>query len=481
MSNSNFNNYANLNGLSGLTGLKGLGGYGAASSGHGGITSPSATVLAKVDKTLQGQSGAVTKLNTGITRDQAKLSGLGQLQGALAAFQSVADRLGGAGLSTNVTTTAKQVATATAGNGAQAGQHTVDVKQLAQSQQLTSGAFSSASGKIGTGAPAVVKIEFGTAGEGGFTAGKQGSKALTIDSSNNTLEGIAAAFKAAGIDASVVKSGSGAALSIQSASGAAGSLRISVSGDAAIKDLLGTGATAAGTGSKQGLKQTAAAQDAIALVDGKEFKSATNTLEGAIKGVSLGLTGAGKADVAVTQDSSQITRNVSTLVSAYNDLSNKLTALGKSELKSDPALAQASRDVGGLLRNGGATASALAQAGVTVDGDGKLKLDEKQLSQAIAADPEAVSRLFTNQGKGLADQLDAKIDGLTAKDGVIGKETGQVSKDLATLNTKKTELAKALTAQANALVQLYTAQEQAASGDALPGYSGPRSLFDFLA
>jgi flagellar hook-associated protein 2 len=103
----------------------------------------------------------------------------------------------------------------------------------------------------------------------------------------------------------------------------------------------------------------------------------------------------------------------------------------------------------------------------------------------VAADPEAVAKLFTNEGRGIADQLDSKITALTGSSGVIRREVNQVGKEVASLNSKKTQLAQALTVQAQALAQLYTQQEQQggdSGGPGLPGYTGgARSLFDFFA
>jgi len=42
-------------------------------------------------------------------------------------------------------------------------------------------------------------------------------------------------------------------------------------------------------------------------------------------------------------------------------------------LKSDPALAQAGRDLAGLLRNGAVPVSDLARAGVTLNASGRLQ------------------------------------------------------------------------------------------------------------
>jgi flagellar hook-associated protein 2 len=459
--------------MANTTNVGNYGNYGSASS-----SAPSASVLAKVERTLAGQTGNISKLNGSLALDQTKLSGLGQLQSALIGFQSIAERLAGSGLSTSASYSTKGILSVTAGGTAKPGTYSVDVKQLAQSQVLNSAAQKASDAKIGTGAKATIKIDFGTVDGGSFTAGKDAAKSITIDSSNNTLDGIASAFKAAGIDASVVKSGSGYVLAIKGESGAAGSMRISVSGDAAVKDLLSYNPAASG-----GLTQTQAAQDARATVDGKAVSGATNTFKDAIPGTSLDLTAVGKTDVTVAQDSSQIAQNVTNFVNAYNELNNQLTALQKGGLKQDQALGQVSRELNTLVAGaGGVSKSALAAAGVTADSSGKLVLDDKKLKSAIAADPAAVSQLFTNNGKGLADQFDARIDTLTSKNSTIQKETVSINKDIATLTAKKADLAKTLTSQANALVALYTQQEQsAANGGALPGYNGPRSLFDILA
>ena len=446
-----------------------------------GSGTPSASVLAKVERTLASQTGGVAKLNDNLARSQTRLSGLGQLQSALTGFQSVAERLAGSGLNTSASSSGKGILNVTAGGSAKAGTHAVDVKQLAQGQVLGSDVQKTASTKIGTGFNATIKVEFGTAGDGTFTAGKTASKSITIGSQNNTLDGIASAFKAAGIDATVVKSGAGFALSIKGENGEANSLRISVSGDAAVKDLLAYNPASSNSPTAKGLTQAAAAQDAVAVIDGEEVKSASNTLKDTIKGLDLTLAGAGKTDVTVSQDSGQIAQNVTNFVNAYNDLNSKLTALQKGPLKSDQALGQVSRELNALVQGtGGVSKTALAAAGVTIDSGGKLVLDDKKLKSAIAADAGAVASLFTNEGKGLADQFDAKIDALTGKTGAIQKETQAVSKDLTALTSKKADLAKALTTQANALVAFYTQQEQAAASDALPGYTGPRSLFDIL-
>lgn len=441
-------------------------------------TTASAAVYARVERQLATQSKGVDKLNAALTRDQTKLSALGLLQSALARFQNVAQNMSGAGLATTASSSAKNVLTALTGAKAVAGTYAVEVRQLAQAQTLGSAARSSDTAAIGTGATATVKIEFGSADGNGFHAGDgKTSTTLTIKSGNNSLQGIAAAFREAGIDAEVVKRDSGYALALKGQSGAANSMRISVSGDAAVKDLLAYTPASAGA-----MQQVTAARDAQLTVDGKAFSSAGNSIGTAIAGTTLTLGATGSSSVVVAQDASQIGANVATLVSAYNSLNTQLQTLQKGELKADPALSQASRQLHQVITGGsnGVPVSVLAGVGVAFDKNGNLQVDDKKLQAAIAADPDGVGKLFTNGGKGIADQFAARIGALNGESGVLRKEASSVGKEITALSTRKEGIAKALTAQANALVKLYSEQEQAGSSTAYGNLANAKSLFDFI-
>ena len=441
-------------------------------------TAPSAEVYAKVEKQMLSQNTGVTKLNNNLTRDQTKLSALGQLQSALAKFQGVAQNMAGSGLATSATSSTAGVLKATTNDKAVNGTYAIDVKQLAQGQTLATAAQKASNTAIGTGATAQVKIELGSVDGKQFSAGDGKAITLTIDGSNNTLEGIAAALKKAGVDASVIKGEDGYTLTMNGQSGADNSMRISVTGDAAISNLLTYSPSAS-----KGMQQTMAAQDALATVAGKEVKSASNTLSSAIDGVTVELKAKGETNLVVAKDSSQIASNVASFVTAYNELNTKMQSLQEGDLKYDTALKQVSTQMSQVLRtaSNGVPVSVLASAGVTLGKSGELVLDEKKLKSAIEADPDAVSKLFTNNGKGVADQFGSKIGELTGTSSLITKEVQTVGKEITSLNTKKAELAKALTAQAEALVKLYSAQEQMGIGSVLPGYTGKSSLFDFLA
>jgi flagellar hook-associated protein 2 len=440
--------------------------------------SVSAEIYAKVDKIIAPQKSGLIRIVGNIASDQTKLSAFGQLRSALASFQSVAQALSGAGLTSTATSSSKGVLGATASASVVAGTHAVEVKQLATNQTLASAAQASASTPIGTGSVTTITIDAGSAVDGKFSADGNASKTITIGSGNNTLQGIADALKQAGIDTAVVKNGDGFTLSIKGPAGANNSLRISVSGDAAVKDLLAYNPV----GSSK-LTQTTAAGDAILNVDGKEVRSASNTVSTAIEGVTLSLTAAGKTSVVVAQDPSQIARNVTDLVTAYNSLNSKIAELQKGELKSDPALQQISSQLTRLVASGSfGSFGALGKAGVTVGAGGNLQIDNAQLTSAIAADPQAIGKLFTNNGNGIADQFASKLASLTGDGGRLQKQEATVNKELAALGKKKADITAVLAKEATALIKLYTDQQASASSSGgLFGSGNGKTAFDYFA
>ncbi|WBS05045.1 flagellar filament capping protein FliD [Pseudoduganella sp. SL102] len=425
----------------------------------GGSATLSPTVAARVQQALAGQRGNIDLLNASLTSTQTRLSGLGQLQSALDTFEALAESLAGAGLSTAASTSSRGILTAVTSAAAKPGRYVVDVSQLAQGQVLNSGTQPTAGSMIGSGMAATVKLEWGTLGEEGFQASAGSARTITIDSNNNTLDGIAAALKEAGVNATVVRSNGGYALQVNGKEGATQTLSISVSGDAALAAAIGFDPERPQAG---GMTQAQAAQDAIVTISGKEYRNSTNTIDDAIEGVTITLTGKGETRLAITQDSSQIAKNVAAFVDGYNKMSDTLAVLQDGALSGDQALSRVSSQLGALMRIGGAGASsqALADIGLSRDADGKLVLVEIKLKAAIADDPEAVARLFTDEGTGLADRIDQRLGALTAENGLIRRAQDRTTRDLDLLTDRRERLAQSLTAQAQALAQMYTIQEQ---------------------
>ena len=413
------------------------------------VGTPSSSVLARVEQTLAPQRGAAAKLNASINLSQARFSGLGQLQSALSVFQEIAESLAGAGLSTRGSVSASAVLGVATSADAVPGTHDVSVSQLAQRQILLSQEAQTADSRLGTGAPTVIRIASGDS-----------SKTITIDSRNNTLQGIADALKDAGFDASLVRSGTGSALQLRSAGGEASALEITVAGDAALRNLF------------NGLEQTQAARDAVLTVDGKTIRSADNSVEAAIKGVTLNLTDEGNATVTIARDNGQIARNVESFVKGFNTLQDRLESLGRGALRGNAALGQVASQLGQLVRTAGGGSAALANAGLTIGTDGRLLLDSEKLNAAIAADPDALSKLFTNEGRGLADALGTRLESLGGERSLVTRALTQADREVDVLQSRRSAMAQMLTVQAQALVRLYTQEEQ---------LGGSSSILDLFA
>jgi flagellar hook-associated protein 2 len=378
-----------------------------------------------------------TLLDTKEAAYQARLSAYGQLRSALSSLQSAVQALALPSRFETRTASAADpsVLSASASASAASGTYEVAVSQLAQRQALSAAGQSSVGATIGSGTATTLTFEFGTISGGTLTDGiytgatfmQDGTVAsgtVTIDASNNSLQGVRDAINTAniGVTASIVNDGSGSPyrLVLQStAGGAARSMRIGVSGDAALQSLLAY--DPAGT---QNLTQTVTAQNALLTVNGVAVTSGSNTVTGAIEGVSLTLAKAGTTTVSVGRDTAGVTQVVQGFVKAFNDFNTLLRDLTKF----DPSTQTrglllgdgAARTIQGQLRTalstalggGGDTLRVLSQVGLTFQQDGSLALDSGKLSQALATDPSGVAQLFASGGTA-RDSL-IKVVGSTA-------------------------------------------------------------------
>ena len=164
-------------------------------------TSPSPTLSNLYGATVQAlaaRNAGLRGLDAQIRRDDARLSTLGRLANVLDDVKSVAGALAASGLKLASQVDGKTLDARITAPGAAAGTHKVEVKQLARAQQLVTVQVPATGTTIGSGAPTVVRVETGS-----------GTKAFRIGAPDNTLEGIAAAFKAAGVDAQCVRGDKG--------------------------------------------------------------------------------------------------------------------------------------------------------------------------------------------------------------------------------------------------------------------------------
>lgn len=361
---------------------------------------------------------------------QAKLSALGNLKGALSTFQNTLKSLADVSKfkSVRATITDSTIATASATSSATAGTYSLEVNKLAQAQKLVSAGQANITNVIGTG---TLTFDFGTIAVGAgsfdsatgkytdasFSSNGSGTKTVTIDSSNSSLSGIRDAINQAsiGVTAAIVNDGGESPYRLvltETSTGKTNSMKISVSGDAALENLLGHDPGAAPAG--QALSETVTAQNAEFKVDGIAISKSSNTVTDAIPGVTLTLakTNTGSpTNLAVSLDSAAITGSVGQFVFAFNQINQTLRDLSAynsstkqgAVLNGDATVRTIQTQIRNVLTapvgGGASTFTVLSQIGVTVQKDGTLAVDNTKLQKAMDDNVGDVAALFAATGK----------------------------------------------------------------------------------
>jgi flagellar hook-associated protein 2 len=358
----------------------------------------------------------------------AKLSAYGTLSGALGAFQtnvtSLADpsKFNAVGAASSDAT----IVTASASKGTVKGSYSVNVTQLSQAQTLTAAGQTTVTAQIGAGAATTLSFEFGSISGGVLTNGQYAgaaftqdatrvAKTVTIDSTNNSLQGIRDAINKAnvGVSASIVSDGgtSPNRLVLTSTStGETSSMRIGVTGDPALSSLLAY--DPAGT---QQMTQNSVAQNAKLTINGVAVTSPSNTVSEAIQGVTLSALKIGTSTVNITNDNSGVKTALEAFVKSYNELNTTISSLTAVKPDLKPGAPQSggplqgdatTRSLQTALRRmftqpvpglEGSSITSMSQLGVSFQKDGSLKLDTTKLNKAME-NPADVAKLLSTAG-----------------------------------------------------------------------------------
>ena len=418
-----------------------------------------------VSQLMTVEQRPMTLLATKEASYQSKLSSLGSVQGSLSALQTVAQSLktaGSAAYSTSVSDST--VLSATADSTAASGNYAVQVTKLAQVQKLVSAApgLADTTSTVGLGSATSITITLGTTSgtpvngqyaSAGFVADPAKTPVtLSIDSSNNTLAGIRDAINAAnaGVTASIINDGSSAPYRLaltSNSSGAVSSMKLTVGlgGEAAISSLVSFDPTEP----SQSLSETQTARNAQLTVDGVSVSSASNSVAGAIQGVTLSLTKetATAVTVAVQRSSSQLSTALSSLVSAYNS-ANKAMAGASAKgavLQGNSTVLGIQRQVRALLggvQSVSGSYTTLSQLGISFQKDGSLALDASKLNTALAADVVSASALAL----ALGSAVKTFADGLLGFSGPIPTATAGISRSITDIGTQRVKLQSRLDA-----------------------------------
>lgn len=454
-------------------------------SGSGVDTDTLVTQL--VDAQFSQKRAQLTSKNDTLS---AQISGVATLKNTISDFTKALENLvSGGSLATQPSSSLASVATASAISGAKLSglSSSVTVTSLATAQTATSAKIATpATTSFGTG---TLTLTLGTATSAngamtGFTAGTNAdgsakSFAIAIDSSNNSLSGIAAAINAkkAGVTATVINDADGGAyLSLKGTTGAAQAFTLAANDPASP---LGQFDTGFGTGDKTTISTQAG--NAKLVVDGVAVERASNEVSDLIAGVKLNLTGTGTTNLTSSRPDTALTGAVKDFVDTYNQVLavvKEQTDPINGKLRADPAAKTLLRTLQALtsktLLPGAAAGSPanLAAIGVRTTRTGELEVDQTALANAMKTAPDAVEAMFTassSSGTGLyaaMKSLDlntgSTIYGLGASTTRYRQAQSDLSKKQIDVDDQATRMTSRLTQQfssMNARVSAYKATQ----------------------
>jgi len=361
---------------------------------------------------LSAQSSALNSLEVDVSNLQAAVFNLTDFSGGLNAQQ--------------VNSSDPTVLTGTASTSAQTATHNIVVKSLATTASYYTNP---------TTLPATGTTPLATGGSFTIIAGTN-TASITINNTNNTLTGIASAINnstvGASVTASVISDSSGARLAIVgNSSGAANNFTVTDTGDTT-----GLNFTKAASGA-----------DASLSVDNIPISSASNTVTGAIQGVTLNLASANLNETVslnVTPDTTQAGTAISQFVTAYNtvvgDLNtqfaiNPITG-SAGVLSSDSTLSLVQDQLLTAINASSAgSVTNLGSIGINLQNDGTLAIDVPTLTNALNSNFSAIQNFFQSTSSGVGQAL---TSGLT---NIADPTQGSISLDLKGITQQQTDLA----------------------------------------
>jgi flagellar hook-associated protein 2 len=345
----------------------------------------------------------------------------------------------------------KNIATATTSSEAVAGQYSLQVNNLATSAAMTSKPLG-LTAALGTG---TLTIAVGLR-----------SIPITIDSTNSSLSGIAAAINSAannpGVTASIITTTDGSRLVLTgTATGTANIITVTPSG--------GDGGLAA-----LALTQTRAAQDASFSINNFPATSASNVVSSAITGVTIDLQQASAlgtpTTLTISPDTSSAQASIGKFVTAVNGVLSSiqtLTGYDPSTQTAGPLNGNATlqafqnqlQNILGQVTGSGGVKS-LTDLGINAGTDGSYATDNTKLGNALSASLASIGNLLGGTN-GIATKIANLVDGYTKPGGLLDTINQGLQTSLSNVSRQQSDLSAQLAAYSARLTAQYNAMDTA--------------------
>lgn len=406
------------------------------------------------------------RLNSNEIRAQSRLSALGTLKGSLSSFQSALDKLQDAATfqKRSVATSNKDLFSVSADSDAAVGSYSIQAEALATRHKLASAAYTSDDTSVGTGT-----LTMTVNGE---------SFSIEVAAGEDSLAAIRDAINSAednvGVNASIIRDQDGSHLVFTAdETGAENVITVTATVTGVdTGDLTQLNYDINGAPEDNNLEQKQAAADAELIIDGFTAKSANNTFDNVIDGVSITLkdSAPGSAEnLDVALDKSAVVNVINQFVSAYNSLRTNLNTLTAYDPETGKAgLLQGDSSVGRLtsqLRTAlaesisGANASldTLAEIGITTNYEtGTLEVDNDKLDALVDSNFDDFANLFAGDS-GIAARLDSVADVYTRFEGILDTRTSGLKEQIDRIADQRIALDKRIATIESRYLQQFTA------------------------
>src|SRR5690554_1348984 len=364
------------------------------------------------------------RLDQKTERTEALISAYGKLRSAVTELRLPMRQLGSADAmkSFSATSSGSNVDVSVDAGKAARGSYSVDVVGLAESQALAS-------------TETFADRDATSIGRGTMTL-QVGDKTtnITIDSSNDTLQGLANVINEAnaGVSAGVIDTGDGFRLTLSADdTGTANAVKITASEEVGAEGLARFAFDPADPEGNPAMEQTIAATDAQMKINGVLITRSTNTIENVVDGLTFNLTDTGTSTVKVEQDTAAVAERVQAFVDKFNELQGTIRELSSfdsetgqgSILTGDSTVRNIQNQLKRVLTDvipglEGANVRSLADVGIGTDfRTGELQFDSQKFQQQLRENPDDVTALFAEQGRTNDSQVEFVRSGSNTRPG----------------------------------------------------------------
>jgi flagellar hook-associated protein 2 len=446
----------------------------AVSSSKSSTSTASIDVSGIVQQLMTAENRPLESLKSKISQQQVVISDLGAIKSKVAAFKDALTNFQDPSSYNNMlaTTSDSSVLSATAANGATAGNYLIEVTQIASASKYALSGYSSTSHPITVNASQGFEITVGNttySTKGAVTVdGVPNARTVPTLKENPTVADLSAWINALGVN---VKSGV-----VQTTASDQWALTIegtqTGSANAVTFTGLETGSINAGA--------TSVARNAQFSVNGIAFERSGNSVNDAVNGLTinlLGPTGGSTKTIAVSQGADNSEKRITDLVAAYNDLVSLYKSLTANSANSDkpgtfansPTVLAFVNEIKNRLAMGFAygptdpvtgkrATMSLANLGMDLQLDGTMKFNSVTHAMARSNGLQNVLSKGINVGfNGDSNTLLSFVNAEVSFNGTLSKQIEAQNNSVKELQNRQEELQIRLNAIQNNYINQYSA------------------------